>query len=102
MAVVFTHHSKGKDWAFLVFVSDGITCMASNEEIVDLARNAKTPKEAAQNILAYAEELGSEDNSTVIVVPLAGWGTVRGPDQTYERRMHRKKQAVGSGRQRRM
>jgi len=92
----------GKDWAFLVFVSDGITCTASNEEIVDLARNAKTPKEAAQNILAYAEELGSEDNSTVIVVPLAGWGTVRGPDRTYERRIHRKKQAVGSGRQRRM
>lgn len=92
----------GKDWAFLAFVSDGVTSIASNDEIVDLARGAKSPKEAARNILAYAEELGSEDNSTVIVVPLAGWGMVRGPDRTYERRMHRKKQAVGSTRQRRM
>lgn len=91
-----------KDWAFLVFVSDGITSVAANDEIVDLARNAKDPRTAAQNILSYAEEMGSEDNATVMVVPLAGWGAVRGPDRTYERRVYRKKQAVGSERQRRM
>lgn len=93
---------RNKDWAFLVFVSDGITSVAANDEIVDLARNAKDPRTAAQNILSYAEEMGSEDNATVIVVPLAGWGTVRGPDRTYERRVYRKQQAVGSERQRRM
>ncbi|KAF8306045.1 protein serine/threonine phosphatase 2C [Clavulina sp. PMI_390] len=93
---------KGKDWAFLAFVSDGITSVVSNDEIVDLARNAKDPSTAAKNILSYAEMLGSEDNATVIVVPLAGWGMIRGPDRTYEIRMHRKKQAEGSERQRRM
>jgi len=91
-----------KDWAFLVFVSDGVTTVASNDEIVDLVRGAAHPQTAARNILQYAEEMGSEDNATVIVVPLAGWGQVRGPDRTYERRQYRKQQAVGSERQRRM
>lgn len=86
----------------MVFVSDGVTSIVSDEEIVDIARTTSDPQGAAKAILSYAEELGSEDNASVIVVPLAGWGQVRGPDRTYERRQHRKKQAVGSERQRRM
>lgn len=50
--------------------------MLSDNEVVDLARNAPDPKTAAQRILSFAEELGGEDNATVIVVPLAGWGKV--------------------------
>jgi protein phosphatase PTC6 len=93
---------EGKDWAFLAFVSDGITSVASDDEIVDVARAAEDPPSAAKAILSFAEEMGCEDNATVLVVPLAGWGRVRGPDRTYDLRMYRKKQAVGSERQRRM
>ncbi|KAF8167785.1 phosphatase 2C-like domain-containing protein [Crassisporium funariophilum] len=92
----------GKDWAFLVLVSDGISSILSDDEIVDLAREAADPKIAAARILAFSEELGGDDNATAIVVPLAGWGKVDGPDKTKDLREYRRKQAEGSERQRRM
>ncbi|KAJ7706300.1 phosphatase 2C-like domain-containing protein [Mycena rosella] len=93
---------EGPEWAYLVLVSDGISSMLSDSEVVDLARNAPDPKTAAEHILSFAEELGGEDNATVIVVPLAGWGKIQGPDSTQELREYRRRQAVGSERQRRM
>lgn len=108
-----------QDWAYIVLVSDGVSSVVSDDEVVDLARNAKDPKEAADRILAYAEEMGSEDNATAIVVPLAGWGKIEGPDKTKDLREYRQRNAsqyllfltqpciliivtVGSERQRRM
>jgi protein phosphatase PTC6 len=67
--------------------------MLSDNEVVGLARSAQNPKTAAQRILAFAEELGGEDNATAIVVPLAGWGKIRGPDVTQELRDYRRRQA---------
>lgn len=93
---------QGKDWAYLVFVSDGVSSILSDEEVVDLARNARDPKSAAESILAFAQELGGDDNATALVVPLAGWGKIQGPDRTKELREYRRQQAVGSERQRRM
>ncbi|KAF8973697.1 phosphatase 2C-like domain-containing protein [Flammula alnicola] len=92
----------GKEWAFMVLVSDGISSILSDDEIVDLARGAPNPKAAAERILAFSEELGGEDNATAIVVPLAGWGEIEGPDKTKDLREYRQRQAVGSERQRRM
>ncbi|KAF8912977.1 phosphatase 2C-like domain-containing protein [Gymnopilus junonius] len=92
----------GRDWAFLVLVSDGISSILSDAEIVDLARGANDPKSAAERILSFSEELGGDDNATAIVVPLAGWGKVVGPDSTKDLREYRRRQAVGSERQRRM
>jgi protein phosphatase PTC6 len=101
-------------------VSDGISSVLSDQEVVDIARLAPNPKAAATSILAFAEELGSDDNATAIVVPLAGWGKIRGPDKTKALREYRRQQAglcllpvmlfalsesktaVGSERQRRM
>ena len=83
-------------------VTDGITSVISDDEIVDLARGAPDPQQAASAILSFAEELGCDDNATVIVVPLAGWGHIRGPDKTKELRDYRRRQAVGSERQKRM
>jgi len=93
---------EGDDWAYVVFVSDGISSMLSDNEVVGLARDAPDPKGAAERILAFAEELGGEDNATAIVVPLAGWGKIQGPDKTKELREYRRRQAEGSERQRRM
>lgn len=56
-------------------------------------RNANDPKIAAENILAFSEELGGNDNATAIVIPLAGWNKIDGPDKTRELRDYRRLQA---------
>lgn len=65
----------------------------SDQEAVDLTRDCMTPKDAADRILEYAEALGGEDNSTALVVPLAGWGKTKGPDQTQDLRQYKRDQA---------
>jgi protein phosphatase PTC6 len=76
-----------------VFVSDGVSSVLSDGEVVDLARNAPDPRSAAERILAFSQELGGDDNATAIVVPLAGWGKIQGPDKTKELRDYRRGQA---------
>ncbi|KAF8343156.1 phosphatase 2C-like domain-containing protein [Cantharellus anzutake] len=93
---------RNRDWAFLAMVSDGISSELTDDEICDLARGATNAREAADSILRFVEELGGEDNATVIIVPLSGWGQVRGPDRTADLRIYRLQQAGGSTRQRRM
>ena len=86
-------HETDQDWAYIVLVSDGVSSVVSDDEVVDIARNAADPKQAADRILAFAEEMGSEDNATAIVVPLAGWGMIQGPDKTKDLREYRQRQA---------
>jgi protein phosphatase PTC6 len=62
----------------------------SDQEVVDLCRDAKHPSQAAQSVLTFAEELGAQDNCTVMVVPLKAWGKVGGNDGTRERREMRR------------
>ncbi|KAK7468775.1 Protein phosphatase 2C 6 [Stygiomarasmius scandens] len=90
------------EWAFIVLLSDGVSSVLSDDEVVDLARDAPDPKAAANRILSFVEELGGDDNTTAIVIPLAGWGKVTGPDKTKELREYRRQQAVGAERQKRM
>lgn len=93
------HHSStvfyclGRDWASMAVVSDGISSTLSDDEIVDLTRDAPTPKVAADRILSFAQELGASDNATAIVVPLAGWGQIEGPDKSFALREFRRQQA---------
>lgn len=82
----------GEDWAYMVCVSDGISAHVSDQEIVDLARNCPDPKRAAQSIISFAEDMGSPDNLTAIVVPFAGWGKIAGPDRTKHLREYRREQ----------
>ena len=60
---------------------------------MDLVRGVNDPKTAAEKILAFSEELGGDDNATAIVIPLAGWNKVSGPDKTKELRDYRRLQA---------
>lgn len=99
---ITTRLLEGPHYAYMILVSDGISSILSDDEIVDLARNAPDPRVAAESVLAFAEELGTQDNSTVVVVPLAGWGKIRGPDATKDLRDYRRKQAMNSERERRM
>jgi len=82
----------GPQWACMVLISDGISSVVSDDEVVDIARKAPDPKGGAEGILRYAEEMGSDDNLTAIVVPLAGWGKVQGPDRTKDLREYRRRQ----------
>ncbi|KZW02601.1 protein serine/threonine phosphatase 2C [Exidia glandulosa HHB12029] len=99
---ITTRLLEGPHYAYMILVSDGISGILSDDEIVDLARDAADPHVAAQTILSFAEELGTQDNSTVIVVPLAGWGKIHGPDATKELRDYRRRQAMNSEREHRM
>jgi protein phosphatase PTC6 len=59
----------------------------------DLVRFAPTPAEGARRVLSFAENIGSEDNASVIVVPLLGWGKPQGSDVTKELRDYKLNQA---------
>lgn len=83
----------GEESSYLILVTDGLTSLMSDQEIIDLARDAVDPTRAAKAIVEFGEDLGAEDNCTCIVVPLAGWGKVGGKDTTWERREYRRKQA---------
>lgn len=93
---------EGNKWAYMVLVSDGVSSILSDDEVADLARDAPDPKVAAERILAFVEELGGEDNATALVVPLAGWGKITGPDRTKSLRDYKREQAIGSERHRKM
>ena len=86
---VSTHLLRGTDVAFVVGFSDGISDVASDQEIVDLCCGAAHPQEAAKRVLRYAENLGAVDNATVVCVPLAGWGKANNEDSTHGRRKER-------------
>jgi Protein phosphatase 2C len=90
--LMFDLRLTGSKWAFMVLISDGISSVVSDQEIVDLARGATDPRRAAQRILSFAEEMGSSDNLTAIVLPFAGWGSVSGPDRTQKLREYRSSQ----------
>jgi protein phosphatase PTC6 len=94
--------SAGPDYSHITLVSDGVSSLVSDDEISDLARGAKTPKQAADRIVSFASELASQDNLTAIVVPLAGWGKVTGLDRTKAFRENRLTAMIGAERLQRM
>ncbi|OSX67370.1 hypothetical protein POSPLADRAFT_1176162 [Postia placenta MAD-698-R-SB12] len=89
----------GSAYSHITLVSDGISSVVSDNEISDLARGASTPQHAAQRILRFAEDMGSDDNLTALVVPLAGWGHMTGEDRTRDLREYRRRRMEGSERQ---
>ncbi len=90
----------GHSHSHLTLISDGVSSVVSDEEISDLARGAMSPKHAADRILNFAEDMGSDDNATAVIVPLAGWGRITGPDRTKDLREYRLKSQQGNERHR--
>lgn len=61
-------------YAFLVLMSDGVSGTLSDQEIVDVVKEAKTPEEGARNVVEYATDVSHNgDNATCQVVRLGGW-----------------------------
>ena len=71
-------HLKPGEGSFLVLVSDGVTGVLSDQEIVDVVKEMRTPDEASAKLVEVAQELGvgekgDSDNCTAVVVRLGGW-----------------------------
>lgn len=61
-------------YSFLVLMTDGISGTLTDQEIVDVVKEARTPEDGARNIVKYATEVSSDgDNATCQVVRLGGW-----------------------------
>lgn len=65
------------EYSFMILCSDGVSGHLSDQEIVDIVKEAKTPEQAARDVVSFAVETstGSEgaDNATGLVVRLGGW-----------------------------
>ena len=59
---------------FLVLTSDGINFVMTDEEVVECIRAWSDPNEASQKLIDQALLYASEDNVTVIILPLGAWG----------------------------
>lgn len=62
------------EYSFMVLVSDGVSGTLGDQEIVDIVKEAKTPEQAARDVINFATEVTTEgDNATCLVVRLGGW-----------------------------
>ena len=77
--------SGSEEYAFLVLCTDGITSVLSDQEVVDIVKGVREPSDAAKQIISFAESLGTDDNSSCVVVRLSGWGADM-PDLTKDMR----------------
>ncbi|KAG0169836.1 hypothetical protein DFQ28_004115 [Apophysomyces sp. BC1034] len=84
--------------AFMVLITDGVTSALSDQEVVDLVKQYRSPSTSAAQIIEVADQLGSEDNITAMVVRLKDWGT-RMHDLTQDLRKYRLDNSTMSRRQ---
>lgn len=66
----------GKD-SMLVLVTDGLSFVLNDQELIDIISSCETPIEAASVITDQALQFGSEDNATAVIVPFGAWGKFR-------------------------
>ena len=65
------------EYSFFVLCSDGVSGTLSDQEIVDIVKEARTPEQGARDVTGFATEVGGgsgdADNATALVVRLGGW-----------------------------
>ncbi|KAF3481115.1 protein phosphatase 2c [Arthroderma uncinatum] len=62
------------EYSFLVLMSDGVSGTLSDQEVVDIIKEAKTPDQGARDVVSFATEVSTDgDNATCLVVRLGGW-----------------------------
>jgi protein phosphatase PTC6 len=65
---------QAAQYSFLVLMSDGVSGTLSDQEIVDVIKEAQTPEQGARAVVEYATEVSQDgDNATCQVVRLGGW-----------------------------
>jgi len=61
-------------YSFIALVSDGVSGTLSDQEVVDIIKEARTPEQGARDVVSFATEVSVEgDNATCICVRLGGW-----------------------------
>jgi protein phosphatase PTC6 len=86
-------------YSFLVLMSDGVSGQLSDQEVVDIIKESRTPEQGAKDLVGFATEVSTDgDNATVLVVRLGGWERRNegggGSLRTKEEREFRKKEAL--------
>jgi protein phosphatase PTC6 len=62
------------EFSFMVLISDGVSGTLTDQEIVDVVKEAKTPEQGAKDVVGFSTEVSREgDNATCLVVRLGGW-----------------------------
>lgn len=62
------------EYSFMVLMSDGVSGTLEDQEVVDIVKEAKTPEQAARDVVNFATEVTSDgDNATCLVVRMGGW-----------------------------
>lgn len=62
------------EYSFMVLMSDGVSGTLSDQEVVDVVKEARTPEQAARDVVNFATEVSLEgDNATCLVVRMGGW-----------------------------
>ncbi|KAF7727721.1 hypothetical protein EC973_007179 [Apophysomyces ossiformis] len=89
---------KANPAAFMVLVTDGVSSALSDQEVIDLVKLYNSPNTSTMKIIEVADQLGSEDNITAMVVRLKSWGT-RMHDLTKDLREYRLDNSTMSRRQ---
>lgn len=86
----------GGDEGFLLLCSDGVTNELTDQEVADIVMShvnmkgsGANPQTCAEEVVKFIEYIGGDDNATVLVVRLSGWGKWPGIDRTGELRQER-------------
>ena len=87
------------EYSFMVLVSDGVAGTVSDQEIVDIVKEAKTPEDGAADLVNFATDVTTDgDNATALVIRLGGWERRNegglGSMGTKELRTFRRKEAL--------
>ncbi|ETN43831.1 uncharacterized protein HMPREF1541_10962 [Cyphellophora europaea CBS 101466] len=65
---------SSSEYSFLLLFSDGISESVTDQECVDIVKEAKSPSEGAAKLVSFATEISqSGDNCTCLCVRLGGW-----------------------------
>jgi len=87
------------EYSFMVLISDGVSGTLSDQEVVDVVKEATTPEQGAKDVVSLANEVSADgDNATCICVRLGGWERRSegglGSLGTRESREYRKQEAA--------
>ncbi len=78
------------NYSFMVMVTDGVSGVLTDQEIVDIVKLFDEPAKAAEAVVQAANQLGTDDNSTCCVVRLPAWAHYEKTDYTKDLRAYRK------------
>ena len=67
------HHRVVENDSFLMLCSDGISHSITDSEIVSIINQHKNASDACFDLTSTAQQYGSDDDVTAVVVPLNGW-----------------------------